>query len=317
MTESTSPYPPIETILLARGWRGMDRLARHLPPVYVALAAAALWDHRARVLITTGFYVNGHPETDGPPGAFFLGRALAQCGGAVGFVADAEPLRLLEALAGNGGWWPDRSRRYDVAGAPPVQTAELKPPTADLVHPPDFIEFPITGAAESHAIAVQILAQWQPTAVVAIERCGRTASGRYLNMREGDITPWTAQVDDLLTAAGVLTIGIGDGGNEIGMGTLAAPIQAELGRAEPALTPADHLIVATTSNWGAYGLLAYLSRHAGRDLLPTSDEERAALHLLDAHGATSAGTIPPPHVDGYSLDVDHEVLEALRAAIGG
>jgi hypothetical protein len=294
----------------------MDRLARHLPPDYVARAAAALWEHRARVLITTGFYVNGHPETDGPPGAFFLGRALAQGGATVAFVADAEPLRLLEALAGDGGWWPDRSRRFDGAGAPPVQTSELKPPTAELVHPPDFIEFPITRVAESHTIAMQILAQWQPTAVIAVERCGRTASGRYLNMREGDITPWTAQVDDLLTAFDGLTIGIGDGGNEIGMGRLAAEVRAELGRAEPALTPAGHLIVATTSNWGAYGLVAYLSRHAGRDLLPSSDEERAALHLLDAHGAVSAGDLPPPHVDGYSLDIDCAVLEALRAAIG-
>jgi hypothetical protein len=148
MTTADRRYPPIESIVLSRGWRGMDRLARHLPPDYVARAAAAQWDHRARVLITTGFYVAGHPETDGPPGAFFLGRALAHCGAMVAFVADAEPLRLLELLAGDGGWWRDRSRRYDVAGAPPVQTAELKPPTADLVHPPDFIEFPIAGAAE-------------------------------------------------------------------------------------------------------------------------------------------------------------------------
>jgi hypothetical protein len=198
-----------------------------------------------------------------------------------------------------------------------VQTAELQPPTAELVHPPDFIEFPITGAAESRAIAERIIAEWQPTAVIAVERCGRTASGRYLNMGEGDITPWTAQVDDLLAAPGALTIGIGDGGNEIGMGALAAEVRAELGRAEPALTPADHLIVATTSNWGAYGLVAYLSRLAGHDLLPTSDEERAALHLLDAHGATSAGPIPPPHVDGYSLDIDCAVLEALHGAVGG
>ncbi len=315
MTESDARYPPIESLLLARGWRGMDRLARHLPADYAAQAAAALWDCRARVLITTGFYVDGHPETDGPPGAFFLGRALAHCGAAVAFVADPAPLALLEVLAGDGGGWPDRGQA--AAGATLPQTAELKPPTAELVHPPDFIEFPITDAAASRAIAARIAADWQPTAVIAIERCGRTASGRYLNMREDDITPWTAQVDDLLAAPGVLTLGIGDGGNEVGMGTLAAQIQAELGRAEPAITPADHLIVATTSNWGAYGLLAYLSRRAGRDLLPTAAEEHAALHLLHAHGATSAGDPPPPHVDGYSLDIDRAVLEALRAAIRG
>jgi hypothetical protein len=322
MTEDERRYPPIEAIVLSRGWRGMDRLARHLPSDYLGQAAAALWARRARVLITTGFYVNGHPETDGPPGAFFLGRALAQGGAAVAFAADPEPLALLAALAGDGGWGPGGGggRGPGVGGQGSkvdnsVPTPNPPPPTP--MDPPQFIEFPITGAEESRARAEQIVAEWQPTAVVAIERCGRTAAGRYLNMREGDITPWTAQVDDLLAAPGALTIGIGDGGNEIGMGTLAAQIRAELGRADPALTPAAHLIVATTSNWGAYGLVAYLSRHAGRDLLPTTAEERAALHLLDANGAVSAGDLPPPHVDGYSLDIDCAVLEALRGAIGG
>ena len=57
---------------MARAHRHMDRLARHLPPDYLAQAATALWARRARVLITNGFYVNGHPETDGPPGVLPL-----------------------------------------------------------------------------------------------------------------------------------------------------------------------------------------------------------------------------------------------------
>src|SRR5215213_994220 len=99
MTEPPGAHPPIENLILANGWRGIDRVARHLPPDYAARAAQALWDARQRVLITTGFYVGGHPETDGPPGAFFLGRALARCGAAVGFVADPDPLALLRGLA--------------------------------------------------------------------------------------------------------------------------------------------------------------------------------------------------------------------------
>ena len=37
----------------------------------------------------------------------------------------------------------------------------------------------------------------------------------------------------------------------------------------------DHLVVAGTSNWGAYGIVAGLERLTGRLLLHTPDQERA------------------------------------------
>ena len=57
----------IEQLILARSTRGMERIARYLPPDYAARAARALW-RSLHVLITTGFYVEGRYETDGPPG---------------------------------------------------------------------------------------------------------------------------------------------------------------------------------------------------------------------------------------------------------
>src|SRR5439155_14045185 len=167
-----SPYPPVEQILLARGTRGMDRLALHLPPDYCARAARAAWATRARVLITTGFYVSGQPETDGPPGAFFLARGLAQTGARVLFVSEAETLVLLRALAG--AMWP--------AGQPP----------------PEYDAFPILDAAGSQAFAARLLASWRPTLVIAVERCGRCADGRYRNRRGDDITLYTARIDGLM-----------------------------------------------------------------------------------------------------------------------
>src|SRR5512133_2531016 len=111
MTDSAAApaTPLIETILLRRGTRGMDRIAPHLPPDFCGRAARALWAARARTLITTGFYVAGFPETDGPPGAFFLARGLALCGARAGFVAEEETLGLLRALTAE--MWP--------AAAPP------------------------------------------------------------------------------------------------------------------------------------------------------------------------------------------------------
>ncbi|HMA35700.1 MAG TPA: glutamate cyclase domain-containing protein [Chloroflexia bacterium] len=282
-------YPPIERILLARGTRGMDRLARYLPPDYCARAAQATWQARPRVLLTTGFYVAGHPETDGPPGAFFLARGLARSGAQVGFVAESDTLTLLRALTA--AMWP--------AGTAP----------------PELITFPIAEAESSRAFAVDLYTDWRPTLVVAIERCGRTATGRYLNMHSVDISAYTAQLDDLLAAPGAVTVGIGDGGNEIGMGRLAPVIQAELGRAAPCVTPADYLVVAAVSNWGAFGLLAYLSTLAGHDLLPGNDESVAALRLLADLGAIhSLSRRAEAGVDGFAPEVEAAVLDELRAA---
>ena len=284
-------HPPIERLILANGWRGIERVARYLPPDYAARAARALWDHRARVLITTGFYVGGHPETDGPPGAYFLGRALSRFGAAVGFVADADPLALLAALHEQVAWG---------AEAPP----------------PEFLPFPILDAAASRTFAAALTGRWRPSAVVAIERCSRTRGGQYLNFRRVDISPWTAQVDDLLAYPDAVTVGIGDGGNEIGMGSLAAAITAELGIPEPAATPAQYPVLATVSNWGAYGLIAYLSRLAGRDLLPADAEEIAGLDALVANGAVNGVSgRAEPIIDGFAPEIQVALLARLRGVI--
>ncbi len=282
-------YPPIERILLRHGARGMDRIARHLPADYCARAAQDAWDARAHVVLTTGFHVAGRPETDGPPGTFFLARGLAQVGARVTFVSEGETLQLLQALAA--AMWP-------------------------ALPPPDYVAFPIAGPAASRAFAQTLLERRRPTAVIAVERCGRSAEGRYLNRRGRDITAYTAQIDDLFTGAGVPTIGVGDGGNEIGMGCVAAALREDLDYPAPCVTPVDHLVVATVSNWGAYGILAYLSAHAGRNLLPGDDELVAALRLLADLGAVNGMSgRAEAMVDGFALEVDTEMLDALRAAI--
>ncbi|MGH7344033.1 MAG: glutamate cyclase domain-containing protein, partial [Candidatus Rokuibacteriota bacterium] len=68
-----------------------------------SIAGAALGAARAlrgakRVLIVTGFTVEPDmPETDGPPGAAVLGRALRRLGARVTYVTDATNVRLVEA----------------------------------------------------------------------------------------------------------------------------------------------------------------------------------------------------------------------------
>jgi hypothetical protein len=68
----------------------------------------------------------------------------------------------------------------------------------------------------------------------------------------------------------VVTIGIGDGGNEIGMGAIPwRVIRANIpnGATVACRVATDYLIVAGISNWGAYGLAAGIRhlRGAGSD----------------------------------------------------
>ena len=293
--------PAIEHLLLAHGRRGIERLACYLPPDYAARAAQAL-GRSPRVLITTGFFVDGHPETDGPPGAFFLGRALAELGASICFVAERSVLELLKGMV-------ETLWSIGPGGGAHRSGGSIFP----HLPCPDFVEFPVADVVTSRALCAELIFNRQPGAVVAIERCGRTRSGRYRNMLGTDISRWTSRVDELFTYPGIVTVGVGDGGNELGMGLLAQHVSRELGLTDPVQTAVDHLVVATVSNWGAYGIIAYLSSLAGRDLLPAYGEDAQAVEMMLAQGAIDGFTRQAePTVDGFPIEVTSALIGALR-----
>jgi hypothetical protein len=74
----------------------------------------------------------------------------------------------------------------------------------------------------------------------------------------GDTAPLHLLFQDPAWECPWVTIGIGDGGNEIGMGLLPSEIVRDdipNGHLIAATTATDHLIVAGVSNWGGWGLL--------------------------------------------------------------
>ncbi len=101
---------------------------------------------------------------------------------------------------------------------------------------------------------------------------------RPRNMRGEDISAFTTPLDELFLAGPWQRIAIGDGGNEIGMGSVpASVIGAHVAHGEKiaCVTPATHLIVAGVSNWGAYALIGGLAvrdrsgaRHCSLVLIP-------------------------------------------------
>ena len=123
---------------------------------------------------------------------------------------------------------------------------------------------------------------------------------------------------------GRTTIGIGDGGNEIGMGKLPwSTIRKNVPRGGEVAcrVPTDYLIVAGVSNWGAYALATgvRLLRGPGRmSSLYDVERERELLRLMvDAgplvDGVTGERTLT---VDGLTFERYGRVLAACGLAAG-
>ena len=251
-----------------------------------ALDAARALRRARRVLIVTGFTVAPDmPETDGPPGAAVLGRALRRLGAHVTHVTDPANVPLVEAA---------------------LQT--LDEPVGVTVYPAQA-----GGAA-------RLLADAKPTHLVAIERPGRNRAGDYLNMRGDSIAAWNPPMDELFMTCArrrPVTVGVGDLGNEIGMGNVRARlIRLNAPRARMAcVVPVDHLVVAGVSNWGSYGVVAALGRVTGLDLLHTPEIERRLIGACVSAGACDGVTRRrEPTVDSLGADIHAGVVDLLRLA---
>ncbi len=281
----------IEEIILSHDRRGISALKDYLPPNFCDEAATFILDKRGNssrpALITTGFYILSAqaPETDGPPGAVAIGKALHSLGFDVVYVTDKYITPLLPS---------------------------------DIVGQDRVIDFPITDHDSSRQFAQRVLAEVQPSILISIERCGLSEGQRYLNMVGKDITEYTAKIDYLFLDQ-ENTVGIGDGGNEIGMGNLAQHIPGvETLPDDPALTPVNKLVIASVSNWGGYGLVAALSRLSERNLLPSVEWEKEIINEIVARGAVDGVSAQRRSaVDNFDLDQNAWALTQLHKLLEG
>jgi hypothetical protein len=163
--------------------------------------------------------------------------------------------------------------------------------------------------------------------MVAIERCGLSADGRPRNMRGEDLGAYTAPLDHVFTAGPWRTIAIGDGGNEIGMGALPAGLVARevpFGATIACVTPADFLVTAGVSHWGAYGLIAGLAvrdtgwRQTLLDCLDPAIDRKILATLVEQGPAVDGVTLRQAlTIDGLDLSVHHAKLERIKTAAQG
>jgi hypothetical protein len=262
-------------------------------------AAIALSGAKSVGLIT-GFYVprgdTPAAETDGPVGTALLAAALAACGVPSRIAVDQPCAAAVQAAV-------------EAAGGGV---------TVDVV------------ALDDRAGIARVAESWKAAGVshaVAIERCGPSPDGKPRNMRGVDVSAWTARLDELFTAHSWARIGVGDGGNEIGMGRLPAGLIARTvpnGEQIACVTSCDHLVVAGVSNWGALGLIAALAVvrpdwAATLGHFATAERDAAVTRAtVEKAGAIDGVTARrEATVDGFGPEVHAALVEDLRRIAWG
>jgi len=239
------------------------------------------------VLIVTGFVIKDAStgETDGPLGAVSLAAALEQLGKNVLFITDMYSANMLKKCA-------------EVRGVNgPIETVNN-----DI----------------NRWYSQKLLKIYRPSHIIAIERPGKAMDGKCYSMRGEDLSDIVPIMDTLFEEAekmGITTIGIGDGGNEIGMGKIRSYVveSVPMGETICASFASDYLIAAGVSNWGAHAMAAALSILAERNLLHNINIEIEMLRSLVEAGAVDGCTKKRTMtVDGLSLEENLNVFLALK-----
>uniref|UniRef100_A0A3Q3QSI2 D-glutamate cyclase-like C-terminal domain-containing protein n=1 Tax=Monopterus albus TaxID=43700 RepID=A0A3Q3QSI2_MONAL len=287
--------------------------------------------HSSSVAITTGFpthYMHSPPdETDGPPGAIAIATMLLALGKQVTMVTDRRALEMNQAII-----------------AEAVKTGVLKTAIP-------LITFEDSGPDSALHFLCHHGDQSKPRYdhLVAIERSGRAGDGNYYNMRGINIKHLVDPIDNLFIAAqdipGITTTGIGDGGNELGMGKVKEKVKSLMPNGSLiacdvpclwflfvlTLTP-PCLPPAGVSNWGGYAVACglhllhtcpshqrYLKKGLGMEYtpareqlqdwtanLPSVDKEESFLSTLVRFGIRSGKTGHlAMEVDGLTFHPTH------------
>ncbi|WP_285246624.1 glutamate cyclase domain-containing protein [Pseudarthrobacter sp. efr-133-R2A-89] len=262
--------------------------------------------NNSTVLIATGAGIGPwlpQGETDGPMGAAALGRAIT-------LTLRAKVVMVTEA-------------RH----APAVRAA-----VDALTYPAGFkpeIELVEPGEREGRQASQRLVTLYHPAAVVFVERDGPGSRGRFHGVRgdcrSADDVAQLHHLANLAARSSILTIGIGDGGNEIGFGAHRRRIASRLpgdgicragcDSGIYTVTKTQVTVSASVSNWGAYALAAAL---AASFRLPEACHTGAAEEILlkacleagARDGATGTSAL---QTDGIPLATHQHVIALMEA----
>lgn len=254
-------------------------------------------------------------ETDGPPGAAAIARALD-----IGL--GAKPILVSE----------ERNMGPVVAAAEGIGLMSMSEEHF-AVRDGVFLAsvFPL-GREAGKAEAARLFDTFNPKAVIFVEKAGVNSAGIFHSIlgtgRPDTLMANAQEIQALAQERGVFTVGIGDGGNEIGFGLVAEAVRdiqpagrvckCPCGQGVATVTGTDVLVSAAVSNWGAYGIAAALAALEGRPeiLHSTDDEDRMILACVAAGGMDGAYARMIPMVDGTQQKVQTALITILHEVVG-
>jgi hypothetical protein len=262
----------------------------------LSMAAAAALKERvtpgSTVVIATGAGVAPKlplGETDGPVGAAALAAAIVKG-------LDAQVVFVTEDAH-----LPPVVAAVELVNAKLAAWAEH---TGRSFRPIAVESFPI-GMNAGQTRSRELIDRLQPSAVVFVERDGPNVEGQFHGVRGDCRDPLAVGYVYLLAyhaaEAGVLTVGVGDGGNEVGFGSVREAIRDVLplrgrslaGHESGVVTvvATDVTVSAAVSNWGAVSIAAALAvLQKDTDLLHDADTEHELIAVTVAAGARDGAT---------------------------
>jgi hypothetical protein len=334
--------------------RGLASFRREHAPLDAGSLRDAALELAARatgVGIVTGFCAvlddGVTAETDGPPGALFLARALLTLGIETCVISDGYTLPLL--ACGCERLKLDRAAlvEFPFEDGPPTAPARARNDALSSKKTDRWIDAFFAsdrGRRLTHLIAIErpgpshtleSLAA-QPRAFAApLERFATEvpAHDRDLchTMRGQSVNGYTAKTHRLFESVGqqarpITTIGIGDGGNEIGMGrfaweTLVEAIGSDSAGPIACRIVTDFALVGGVSDWAAYALALAVVRLRGAAQLACDWNAAGQRDLIERMVAQTAAVDGvtlrrEATVDGLPLDAYLQPLVDMRRLLG-
>ena len=181
----------------------------------------------------------------------------------------------------------------------------------------------VRGVKENIEVDAQgILDEFSPSAVIAIERPSKNINGKYMSMKGLDLSFKIAKLDEIIEEAnrrGILTVGVGDGGNETGCGLIKEDVlkRHPNGATIASCVETDVLVFASISNLGAYGIAGALAAISG-DIYALPEKQTLILTLMNA-ARSGLHNGPPkwldPGTDGIPFELEAFVWESIRRMI--
>jgi len=280
------------------------------------------------VFITTGWAdqpnnIATKSETDGPAGALAIARAIrVALGGLPIIVTDDYLVEDMKIVM--------RSNGMHVVEPEALANSQSTELGFDCVPTIAVVGVPIDDEA-GHKRCSELLDQFKPTCEIAIERGAMNKHGRIHGMGGFDFSWNMAKMDYLFSEGkklGIASIGIGDGGNEIGMANIESVIREKVKNGNtckcpcgsgiaPDVSTVDVLLSATVSNWCGYAISMLLGLATGN--LDAMDNEELAQRVLnsylDAEFHDSVGSHVGPSVDGCEAGVHLALIRLMKKTV--